>query len=315
MTCYWEQSKTDGLYYIPYVLGSEYVNADKQLILDCMRYFEQSTDIRFVAYNTVDIDANPHSYYVYITSGSGCWSNVGRRVLQGSQLLSLEISKCLSYSIMRHEFGHLLGLNHEHQRFDRDNYVQIYLQNVNANVEDQFSIDEAEPDGGNYSAVVNDYGYDYASVMHYSSITFSKNGALTIDAVYPQFSSAIRFPHTLLSLCDWHKLLTLYPGPSSRNLPDKCVSNSRGRQVDPTPKCEKLYGSWNCIVACHFSGSDLIPFGLCQYASGTEIPIPATEIKPHPYFPTDADHSARNSELFWRTFLVRYSYLGGNRYI
>ena len=60
-----------------------------------------------------------------------------------------------------HEIGHALGLWHEHQRTDRDDYVTIDYDNL-----------EYWSASSNYNKNdVNDHQlpYDYNSVMHYSS--------------------------------------------------------------------------------------------------------------------------------------------------
>ena len=57
-----------------------------------------------------------------------------------------------------HEFGHVIGLNHEHSRSDRDQYVKIHSENIIHGV------------GHNFEKI-NDYEkstpYDYYSIMHY----------------------------------------------------------------------------------------------------------------------------------------------------
>ena len=60
-----------------------------------------------------------------------------------------------------HELGHAIGFHHEHQRPERDSYVQILWNNVNSNMRFNFnkiSSNEVEDKG---------VKYDYRSVMHY----------------------------------------------------------------------------------------------------------------------------------------------------
>lgn len=73
----------------------------------------------------------------------------------------------------RHELGHNLGLYHEHQRPDRDNYITYYSQNVMSGKGSQFS----KMTAGSY----NYYGstFDFNSIMLYGSFAFSKNGNAT----------------------------------------------------------------------------------------------------------------------------------------
>ena len=71
-------------------------------------------------------------------------------------------------AVMEHEIGHTLGLIHEHQRFDRDGYVEILTSNIE------------DGKGGNFSLVNSGlvYGaYDFESIMHYAACSFSKDCA------------------------------------------------------------------------------------------------------------------------------------------
>ncbi len=73
---------------------------------------------------------------------------------------------------IQHEVLHALGFAHEHQRPDRDDYVDINLDNIRPNRVGAFnilnSIDSLE------------VPYDYNSVMHYGEYSFSKNDLPTI---------------------------------------------------------------------------------------------------------------------------------------
>ena len=63
--------------------------------------------------------------------------------------------------IVIHELGHAIGFNHEQTRPDRDQYVQIYLENVNRTKRHNFK--KYDNDHTNTFSVP----YDYYSVMHY----------------------------------------------------------------------------------------------------------------------------------------------------
>lgn len=67
-----------------------------------------------------------------------------------------------------HEIGHSVGLKHEQSRCDRDSHVRVFLDNVTDGKEGNFD----KECGVSFS----DYGgYDFASIMHYTSYGFSKN--------------------------------------------------------------------------------------------------------------------------------------------
>ena len=67
-----------------------------------------------------------------------------------------------------HEFLHAFGLFHEHTREDRDNHVQVNLENIQPGTEINFQ------KFGTHD--INDY--DGLSVMHYGAKDFSKDPSL-----------------------------------------------------------------------------------------------------------------------------------------
>lgn len=60
-----------------------------------------------------------------------------------------------------HEVGHALGLFHEHQRPDRDNYISVVRQNIKTGQESNFS-----PVNSSFIEYL-DVPYDLTSDMHY----------------------------------------------------------------------------------------------------------------------------------------------------
>lgn len=72
-----------------------------------------------------------------------------------------------------HEIGHATGLEHEHQRCDRDSYVAVQTANIQSG--NLYAFDKICGDGGN-----DIYYYDYYSIMHYRATAFSSNGQATL---------------------------------------------------------------------------------------------------------------------------------------
>ena len=71
--------------------------------------------------------------------------------------------RCLSEArrFMSHELGHLFGFFHEHNRPDRDKYIEIVWENVQKNKEEQFKKKTKDE--------VFSFGspYDFGSIMQY----------------------------------------------------------------------------------------------------------------------------------------------------
>lgn len=118
----------------------------------------------------VDDNSLPADYLDF-QPGSGCASWVGFR--GGAQEVWLS-SDCSAGSIM-HEIGHALGLEHEHTRSDRDQYLEILWGNIDPEKRHNFAISNRR------GVLLGDY--DYGSIMHYGLTHFSRNGLATVRAL------------------------------------------------------------------------------------------------------------------------------------
>lgn len=65
--------------------------------------------------------------YVTFTKGNGCSSLVGKA--GGAQPVTLG-QGCVYTGIVIHELMHAVGFWHEQSRFDRDDFVTVYPQNI-----------------------------------------------------------------------------------------------------------------------------------------------------------------------------------------
>ncbi len=101
----------------------------------------------------------------------GCSSFIGR--VGGRQQVTLG-EGCEWDYIVAHELMHALGIYHEQSRSDRDQYVDIFWDNIPEDQRHNFQT-FLEQGGG-----VNLGQYDFASVMHYDSAAFGIEGRNTI---------------------------------------------------------------------------------------------------------------------------------------
>ncbi|KAG8580022.1 hypothetical protein GDO81_007090 [Engystomops pustulosus] len=115
------------------------------------------------------VDFKPYegeSTFIHFQKFGGCWSYVGD--FRTGQNLSID-SGCDHKAIVEHELLHALGFYHEQSRSDRDDYVQIWWDEITAGMEHNFNTYDDK-----YITDLNT-PYDYESVMHYAPLSFNKN--------------------------------------------------------------------------------------------------------------------------------------------
>lgn len=102
-------------------------------------------------------------FNLFFSLKNSCFSYVGKVAIV-PQPIYLSSSCFNAIAVVAHEIAHTLGLMHEHQRPDRDDYVIINKENIDDSHHSDFSMIQ--------SKFIEDLGvpYDYASDMHYRSI-------------------------------------------------------------------------------------------------------------------------------------------------
>ncbi|KAK0131661.1 Meprin A subunit alpha [Merluccius polli] len=145
---------------------------------------------------------------------SRCFSSVGDQ--QTGQILSLGTG-CDHKAVIEHELLHALGFYHEQSRTDRDDYVDIWLDQVIPGMEhnfnkynDDFITDQNTP-------------YDYESIMHYRPFSFNKNASTpTVTTKIPAFYNIIG-QYLDFSRLDTLRINRMYNCSGPLTLLDQCA--------------------------------------------------------------------------------------------
>ena len=131
--------------------------------MESLAKVEEATCMRFIQ------GVNSEGNYVRVTDNEeGCWSYVGYLHKPGQQL-NIGYG-CDADFIIIHEFLHAAGFQHQQCSYERDDYVELFLENVEPDM--RFNFDKYT------EAEVTNFGtrYDYDSIMHYDAYAFSMNG-------------------------------------------------------------------------------------------------------------------------------------------
>uniref|UniRef100_A0A0N5B965 Metalloendopeptidase n=1 Tax=Strongyloides papillosus TaxID=174720 RepID=A0A0N5B965_STREA len=165
---------------VPYTISPKFGLMEKMLIQKAMKQIEEVSCFKF----------KPRNYeadYLKISKLDGCYSYVGKIgmpysfrlfknpifcILGGGQELSLA-KGCLHDYIIIHELLHAIGFEHEHQRYDRDNYIEVVYHNIEPSQYHNF-------DKVNIHEITTfNYKYDLKSIMHYDETAFGRVNGMT----------------------------------------------------------------------------------------------------------------------------------------
>jgi hypothetical protein len=201
---------------VPYTFADDW-GADnatmRARIVTAMGLIEAVTAVRFVP-------RSGQEDYVRFRNSDGCSSWVGRD--GGRQNVNLSV-RCGTGAVV-HEILHALGLLHEHQRSDRNAFVQILWDNIQSSMKHNFFQEERSYDIGSY---------DYDSIMHYHGSAFCRETSTgdCVGATILTVPPGTTIGRDVLSAGDISALNRLYPGqPPTITItsPSSSSSFSRG---------------------------------------------------------------------------------------
>jgi len=162
---------------VPYDFDVNFPLTGRRKVLRAINHWHKKTCIKFI----------PHTgqkYYIkFMLHPYSCQAWTGMQMdeaeIEGydGQLVLLTEDCVEQRGTILHELGHVIGFFHEHNRPDRDNFIEIQWENVREDLHDQFDkIPTTDVDSLGVP-------YDFGSIMHYSLDAFSKNGNATMKVI------------------------------------------------------------------------------------------------------------------------------------
>lgn len=234
----------------------------KTTIRNALSHIRDQTCITFneVSAPPTDISVS----YIQYSQSDGCASFTGRSTdFQYSPIYGT--AECLTkFGEMIYYTVQTLGLWHESQRPDAQNYVAVNLSNVNPENQGDFSPVPAE--------LQQTYGlpYGYESIMHFPGRIFSRNGEITMRTLDPLYQMTIG-QRVQLSFLDSKELNLAYCSDTCAGVSLSSPCQNGGYQ-DPKD-CSK------CRCPDGFMGTscDIVESTVGEDICGGRVPVTNTD--------------------------------------
>uniref|UniRef100_A0A0N5C2U7 Zinc metalloproteinase n=1 Tax=Strongyloides papillosus TaxID=174720 RepID=A0A0N5C2U7_STREA len=219
---------------------------DRELIIKALNIIQTETCVRFKLVNRIIVGMSGIRY----CPGEKCASFIGRSTNRQFQNIFIA-GHCQTVGVIQHETLHALGIDHEHNRIDRNQYVTIMTDNVDESLISDFSI--SSPLNSNTFGLP----YDYGSIMHYDMDSFTKNNGSTIIPKHELYRKTIGQVEQL-SFIDIKTVNMMYCRYKCPPTPFRCHNNG--------------YSNPNNCLQCKcvegFVGNDCGRFAVNPYSCG-----------------------------------------------
>ncbi|VDO15036.1 unnamed protein product [Rodentolepis nana] len=278
---------------IPYIIDKLYFSKNELRDLQSsIDVWNSETCVNFVPYRRGD------KSWVRITDGTSCYSQyMGFKGAPGEQIVTLSRNGCRFYGLYLHELGHVIGLDHEHVRADRDEYLNVDTDGVPDDMKSFFTRKTKN------QLLAFDSPYDLQSIMHYGQSSFSVFADKTpIDVKDPKLRPLLK---------DVYEKDISFWDVRAVNLNYNCKEQCRGSKpkcefpgfIDKNCKCQTLegfskrrcidsYGASNCArladqLECYRNSSFMTAncrktCGFCYVAKLSDLQkVPLVACKDH----------------------------------
>nr|CAD2177534.1 unnamed protein product [Meloidogyne enterolobii] len=114
------------------------------------------------------IDRNSKDKYILFDADPDCGTMLGANGYDGAEhVIDLSVDGCPDVGTVSHEVMHALGIHHEMERADRDNFVWINYLAISEDFKNQYHRQK--------TSVQHGQSYDFGSVMHYDPMGYNEN--------------------------------------------------------------------------------------------------------------------------------------------
>lgn len=183
---------------IRYQFASNVSESQRRLFLNSCAGMGEYADVQCLPRRSQDQN------YVIVqgTSDNVCGSSY-LGVYGGGQPLKI---RCWRSRTIQHELMHAFGMTHEHNRIDRDNYIQVVWNNIDPAI--QYAFRKISAGGASHTLSY----YDFDSLLHYDSRSGSANGGIVMYRKDLGPNNGFITQSNVMSYGDHYFLYALYGG-------------------------------------------------------------------------------------------------------